>query len=67
MVYATAFQNNKPVSYLITSNYWYDQKHWVSADSIKFITCVYGQAHVTVEGMNAYTTVNPTTIDNCKS
>lgn len=57
MVYATAFQDNKPVSYLITSNYWYDQKHWVSADSLDFITSKYGHVKVEVSG-NQYTWVN---------
>ncbi len=39
MVYAAAFdKNNKPISYLITSDYKYDQKDWVSGDSIDLIT-----------------------------
>lgn len=65
MVYAAAFdESNNPVSYLVTSDYKYSQKHWVSANSIKFTTSRYGQASVTVSGMNAYTTVNPTTVDD---
>ena len=64
MVYTTAYDENKNViAYLITSDYKYEQKHWVSADSIKFVTSAYGQASVTVPGQNLYTTVNPTTVD----
>ncbi|MDD5887952.1 MAG: DUF5011 domain-containing protein [bacterium] len=57
MVYAAAYQNNKPVAYLITSDYWYDQKDWVSADSLDFITSKYGYVSVTASG-NQYTWVN---------
>lgn len=64
MVFATAYDENKNiVSYLVTSDYKYDQKHWVSADSIKFVTATYGQASVTVPKQNVYTIVTPTTID----
>ena len=65
MVYATAYDGNKiPVAYLVTSDYKYSQKHWVSADSIKFVTSKYGKASVTVDGVNTYTIVNPTTVDD---
>ena len=65
MVFTTAYDENKnAVAYLVTSDYKYDQKHWVSADSIKFVTSAYGQASVTVEGTNTYTIVNPTTVDD---
>lgn len=63
MVYAAAYKNNKPVSYLITSDYKYDQKDWVSADSIDFITSDYGHVEMLVSG-NQYTWVNSTTIDS---
>lgn len=64
MVFTTAYdENNKPVAYLVTSDYKFDQKHWVSADSIKFVTSSYGQASVTVDGVNTYTIVTPTTVD----
>lgn len=64
MVFATAYNGNKiPVSYLVTSDYKYDQRHWVSADSIRFVTSAYGQANVTVPNKNTYTIVNPTTED----
>lgn len=64
MVYAAAYdENEKIVAYLVTSDYWYDQKHWVSSDSIDFITCRYGQASVTVPDVNSYTWVNSNTQD----
>ena len=62
MVYAAAYLENKPVSYLVTSDYWYDQKHWISADSLDFITSKYGYVEVTASG-NQYTWVNSTTED----
>lgn len=65
MVYATAYDKNKlPVAYLVTSDYKYSQSHWVSADSIRFVTCRYGQASVTVPNLNTYSLVNPTTMDS---
>lgn len=64
MVYVTAYDENKNViAYLISSDYKYEQKHWISADAIRFVTSAYGQASVTVPGQNLYTTVNPTTVD----
>ena len=65
MVYTTAYNENKqPVAYLVTSDYKYDQKHWVSADSIRFVTSRYGQANVSVPDENTYTIINPDTIDS---
>ena len=65
MVYATTYDENKKIiSYLISSDYKYEQKHWISADAIKFVTSAYGQASVTVPGQNLYTTINPTTVDD---
>jgi hypothetical protein len=46
MVYAAAFNNGVPVAYLVTSDYWYDQREWVSADSLRFTNnscCVQGE------------------------
>lgn len=64
MVFTAAYdENNTPVAYLVTSDYKYDQKHWVSADSIKFVTSSYGQASVTVANTNTYTIINPDTVD----
>ena len=34
MVFTIAYSNGVPVAYLVTSDYFHDQKHWVSADSI---------------------------------
>ena len=62
MVYATALDNNMPVSYLVTSDYKYNQKHWISADSIKFTDTTYGKVSVTTE-CNCYTWVNSNTED----
>ena len=62
MVHATALEGNTPVAYLVTSNYQYDQKHWVSADSIKFTDTTYGRVSVTTE-CNCYTWVNYNTED----
>ena len=62
MVYVTAYLNNSPVAYLVTSDYKYDQKHWVSADSIKFTDATYGKTSVTASG-NCYTWVNYNTDD----
>ena len=49
MVYATALENNNPVAYLVTSDYKYDQKHWISADDIKFTDTAYGRVEVLTE------------------
>ena len=58
MVYTAAYdKNGVPVSYLVTSDYWYDQKHWIPADSISFISSDYGKFSVTAAG-NQYTWVN---------
>ena len=58
MVYSIAYdENNNVVSYLVTSDYKYDQKEWVSADSIKLVSSSYGKVSVTVSG-NQYTWVN---------
>ena len=62
MVYAVALKSGSPVSYLVTSDYWYDQKEWVPADSIKFTSNSYGKVSVTVSG-NQYTWVNSNTED----
>ena len=62
MVFATALDENMPVAYLVTSDYKYDQKHWVSADSIKLTDTTYGKVSVTTE-CNCYTWVNSNTED----
>ena len=66
IVYASATLNGKAVSYLVTSDYFYNQKHWVSADSIKFTDTPYGK--VTVDtSENHYTWVNYNTEDKLYS
>ena len=62
MVYATALENNSPVAYLVTSDYMYDQKHWIPADTIRFTSATYGKVTVNVSG-NQYTWVNSTRED----
>ena len=63
MIYAIAYDNNgRTISYLVSSNYWYSQKHWVSADSIKQTNTSYGRVSVTANG-NQYTWVNYNTED----
>ena len=58
MVYTAAYDsNNQPVAYLVTSDYKYDQKDWVSADSIDFVSSDYGHFSVTAPN-NVYTWVN---------
>ena len=59
MIYSIAYDENKDeISYLVSSNYWYNEKHWVSANDLKFVSGEYGQASVTVPGGNYYTWVN---------
>ena len=62
IVHAVATENGVPVSYLVTSNYYYDQKHWVSADSIKLTNTPYGKVTVDTDD-NQYTWVNYNTED----
>lgn len=62
MVYSAAYLNGVPVSYLVTSDYWYDQREWVPASSLKFTNTNYGKVSVTVSG-NQYTWVNYNTDD----
>lgn len=65
MIYTIAYdENGNEVSYLVTSDYWYDQKHWVAADSIKIVGGKYGKSNVDIDPGNYYTWVNSTTIDS---
>lgn len=58
MIHGIAYDaSGRVVSYLVTSEYWHDQKHWVSADSITVTSKAYGKALVTASG-NQYTWVN---------
>ena len=66
MVFTIAYSNGVPVAYLVTSDYFHDQKHWVSADSIRLINATYGKVTVDVEG-NQYTWVNYNTEDKAYS
>lgn len=58
MVYSAAYNaNGQVVSYLVTSDYKYDQKEWIPAHAINFIESDYGKVTVSVSG-NQYTWVN---------
>ena len=46
IIYAQALLNNHPVAYLVTSDYYNSQKHWVSADSISVVNIPYGEVTV---------------------
>ena len=51
MVYSAAYNSSGVVvSYLITSDYFYNQKKWVSASSISFISSSYGLQTVNTDG-----------------
>ena len=57
VIYAQATLNGNPVAYLVTNNYFYDQKEWVSADSIKQVDITLGKITVNTD-YNAYSWVN---------
>lgn len=60
MVYTTAYNSkNEVVSYLITSDYFYDQKAWVPASSIEFITSDYGKQTVNISGAYEWVCSSP--------
>lgn len=66
MVYSAAYnENRKAVAYLITSNYKWDQKEWVPAGSIEFISNYYGRETVNISGEFAW--VNYNTVDSSKT
>ena len=62
IIYSQALENGQPVSYLVSSDYRYSQKEWVSADSIKQVNMPYGKVSV-VSDNNTYTLVNYNTVD----
>ena len=62
IIYAKATLNNKAVAYLVTSDYFYNQKHWVKADDIKQTETQYGKVTVDTND-NQYTWVNYNTED----
>ena len=66
IVHAIAYNGSNPVSYLVTSDYWYDQKHWVKASDIKFVSLAYGKESVTTSS-NAYSWVNSNTQDTAST
>ena len=62
IIYAQATLNGIPVAYLVTSDYFYQQKEWVSADSITQTNTPYGKVTVKTDD-NQYTWVNYNTED----
>lgn len=63
MVYSAAYNSSKQiVAYLITSDYFYDQKAWVPATSLSFINSDYGLQTVNIKG--AYEWVCSSAIEN---
>ena len=63
MIYAIAYDaNKKAVSLLVTSDYWYDQKHWIPANAITTVKSNYGLETVATSSNN-YSWVNSTTKD----
>ncbi|MBE6157904.1 MAG: DUF5011 domain-containing protein [Firmicutes bacterium] len=65
MVYGVAYNSSdKPVAYLVTSDYMYDQKDWVPAGNIKFVNSDYGYQTVDISG--AYEWVCSQAIDDAK-
>lgn len=66
MVYSAAYnESGEVVSYLVTSDYKYDQKEWIPAGNIKFQTTGYGKVQVDITG--AYTWVNSTPTDTSET
>ncbi len=65
MVYSAAYNKNREVvAYLITSDYMNDQKHWVSASSIRFINSDYGKQVLDSAGYYEWVVSEP--IDDAK-
>ncbi|MBR4619218.1 MAG: DUF5011 domain-containing protein [Bacilli bacterium] len=65
MVYDRAVDsNNNTVSYLITSDYKYDQKEWVSANDVNIVGGMYGKQSVVPVGYgsNVFSTAASSTI-----
>ena len=51
MVYSAAYDSsNNIVSYLVTSNYFRDQKHWVPATNLTLVSSDYGKETVNITG-----------------
>lgn len=63
MVYAVAKDAaGNPVSYLVTSDYQYNQQDWIEADKIEFVGLSYGKENV--ESGYHYAWVNYNTVDS---
>ncbi len=67
MVYAAAYNSNQQIiSYLVTSDYFYDQKSWVAANNIQFITSDYGKQKVNLSGQYEWVCSSPIDKENYK-
>ncbi len=66
IIYAKATLDNQPIAYLVTSDYFYSQKEWVSASDIKQTEIPYGKVTVDTDS-NQYTWVNYNTEDEAYS
>lgn len=62
IVHTIAYSGNTPVAYLVSSDYFKDQKHWVAANDITLTTNSIGKISVTTSS-NEYTWVNYNTED----
>lgn len=62
IVHTIAYSGNTPVAYLVSSDYFKDQKHWVAANDITLTTNSIGKVSVTTSS-NEYTWVNYNTED----
>ena len=64
LVHAIAYdKSGNTISYLVTSDYKFQQKHWVKADDVDIIGGAYGKVSVKVSNANEFTWVNSTTED----
>ena len=67
IIYATCYDEGGNIkSYLVTSDYMYQQKHWVDAKTINIVSSSYGIIDVSTNG-NEYSWVNYNTEDESYS
>ena len=66
IVSAIAYNGKDPVAYLVSSDYKYDQKHWVDANAINLIVCDYAEISVNANG-NQFTWVNTDTVETAST
>ncbi len=66
IVSAIAYNGKDPIAYLVSSDYKYDQKHWVDANAINLIVCDYAEISVNANG-NQFTWVNTDTVETAST